>query len=59
MSIAFHPATDAQTERTKQTMEDMFRAYTIDFQGSWEDHLDLMECLYNNSYHASIKMAPF
>lgn len=40
-------------------MEDMLRVCAIDFQGSWEDHLDLIEFSYNNSYYASIKMAPF
>ena len=31
----------------------------IDFQGSWDEHLPLIEFAYNNSYHASIEMAPF
>ena len=31
----------------------------LDFKGSWEDHLYLVEFSYNNSYLASIKMAPF
>jgi hypothetical protein len=31
----------------------------IDFKGSWEDHLHLVEFSYNNSYQASIGMAPF
>ena len=35
------------------------RACMLDFKGSWEDHLHLVEFSYNNSYHASIKMAPF
>ena len=43
MSTAFHPATDEQTERTIQTLEDMIRAYVMEFKGSWEDHLDLSE----------------
>ncbi|XP_021751348.1 uncharacterized protein LOC110717016 [Chenopodium quinoa] len=59
MSTAFHPATDGQTERTIQTLEDMLRACVKDFQGGWEDSLDLIEFSYNNSYHASIGMAPF
>ena len=37
----------------------MLRACALEYQGSWEDHLDLIEFSYNNSYHASIKMAPF
>ena len=31
----------------------------MEFKGSWEDKLDLMEFSYNNSFHASIQMAPF
>nr|GFA60542.1 hypothetical protein [Tanacetum cinerariifolium] len=59
MSTAYHPETDGQSERTIQTMEDMLRACVIDFGGSWDRHLPLVEFSYNNSYHASIKAAPF
>nr|GFA18610.1 putative reverse transcriptase domain-containing protein [Tanacetum cinerariifolium] len=31
MSTAYHPETDGQSERTIQTLEDMLRAYAIDF----------------------------
>ena len=31
----------------------------IDFKGSWDDHLSLIEFAYNNSYHSSIQMAPY
>ena len=58
-STAFHPQTDGQSERTIQTLEDMLRACVLDFQGRWVDHLSLVEFAYNNSYHASIGMAPF
>ncbi|GJR74473.1 putative reverse transcriptase domain-containing protein [Tanacetum coccineum] len=44
MSTAYHPQTDGQSERTIQTLEDM---------------LSLVEFSYNNSYHTSIKAAPF
>lgn len=37
----------------------MLRACALDFRGSWEEHLPLIEFTYNNSYHASIQMAPF
>ena len=37
----------------------MFRACVLDFRGSWEDHLHLVEFVYNNSYQASIGMTPF
>ncbi|GJS21986.1 putative reverse transcriptase domain-containing protein [Tanacetum coccineum] len=59
MSTAYHPQTDGQSERTIQTLEDMLRAYAIDFGKGWVNHLPLVEFSYNNSYHASIKAAPF
>ncbi|GJR75806.1 putative reverse transcriptase domain-containing protein [Tanacetum coccineum] len=59
MSTAYHPQTDGQSERTIQTLEDMLRAYVIDFGSSWDRHLPFVEFSYNNSYHTSIKAAPF
>ncbi|GJW14937.1 putative reverse transcriptase domain-containing protein [Tanacetum coccineum] len=59
MSTAYHPRTDGQSERIIQTLEDMMRACVIDFGGSWDRHLPLVEFSYNNSYHASIKAASF
>ncbi|GJV56133.1 putative reverse transcriptase domain-containing protein [Tanacetum coccineum] len=59
MSTAYHPETDGQSERTIQTLEDMLRACVMDFGGSWDTHLPLVEFSYNNSYHTSIKCAPF
>ncbi|GKB73596.1 putative reverse transcriptase domain-containing protein [Tanacetum coccineum] len=47
------------SERTIQTLEDMLRAGVIDFGKGWVNHLPLVEFSYNNSYHASIKAAPF
>ncbi|GKA78568.1 putative reverse transcriptase domain-containing protein [Tanacetum coccineum] len=59
MSTAYHPQTDGQSERTIQTLEDMLRAYVLDFGGSWDVHLPLVEFSYNNSYHSSVRCAPF
>ncbi|KAL8105647.1 hypothetical protein AgCh_029446 [Apium graveolens] len=59
MSTAYHPQTDDQSERTIQTIEDMLRVCAIDFKGSWDEHLPLVEFAYNNSYHASIGMPPY
>nr|GEV08639.1 putative reverse transcriptase domain-containing protein [Tanacetum cinerariifolium] len=59
MSTAYHPKTDGQSERTIQTLKDMLRACEIDFGKGWVNHLPLVEFSYNNSYHASIKAAPF
>ncbi len=42
VSTAFHPATDGQTERTIQTLDDMLRACALDFQESWEEKLALV-----------------
>ncbi|GKF27734.1 putative reverse transcriptase domain-containing protein, partial [Tanacetum coccineum] len=59
MSTAYHPQTDGQSERTIQTLEDMLRACVLDFEGSWDIHLSLVEFSYNNSYHSSVRCAPF
>ncbi|GJZ22873.1 putative reverse transcriptase domain-containing protein [Tanacetum coccineum] len=59
MSTAYHPETDGQSERTIQTLEDMLCACVIDFGKEWVKHLPLAEFSYNNSYHASIKAAPY
>ncbi|GJU77754.1 putative reverse transcriptase domain-containing protein [Tanacetum coccineum] len=59
MSTVYHPETDGQSERTIQTLEDMIRACVIDFGKGWVKYLPLAEFSYNNSYHASIKAAPY
>ena len=59
MSTTFHPQTDGQSKRTIQVLEDMLRACVLDHKGSWEKHLSLVEFAYNNSYQASIQMAPY
>ncbi|GJS18261.1 putative reverse transcriptase domain-containing protein [Tanacetum coccineum] len=59
MSTTYHPQTDRQSERTIQILGDMLRACVMDFRGSWDTHLPLVEFSYNNSYHKSIKCAPF
>nr|GFA71118.1 DNA/RNA polymerases superfamily protein [Tanacetum cinerariifolium] len=42
-----------------KTLKDMLRACVIDFGGGWDVHLPLAEFSYNNSYHTSIRCAPF
>ncbi|GKF09081.1 putative reverse transcriptase domain-containing protein, partial [Tanacetum coccineum] len=59
MSTAYHPETGGQSERTIQTLDDMLRACVLDFGKGWDKHLPLVEFSYNNSYHTSIKAAPF
>ena len=58
-STDFHPQTDGQSERIIQTLEDMLRAYVMEFKGSWDNYLALIEFAYNNSYQSSIGMAPY
>nr|GFB73999.1 putative nucleotidyltransferase, ribonuclease H [Tanacetum cinerariifolium] len=50
---------DGQTEHTLQTLEDMLRSCALEWTGNWDDYICLVEFAYNNSWHASIKCAPF
>ncbi|GKB72535.1 putative reverse transcriptase domain-containing protein [Tanacetum coccineum] len=59
MSTAYHPQTDGQSKHTIQTLEDMHRACVMEFGGSCDTHLPLVEFSYNNSYHNIIKCTPF
>ncbi|CAL5400001.1 unnamed protein product [Camellia sinensis] len=58
-STAYYPQTDGQSERTIQTLENMLRICVLDLKGNWDEHLPLVEFAYNNSYQASIGMAPY
>ena len=40
-------------------LEDMLRACVLDHKGSWEEQFSLVEFAHNNSYQASIQMAPY
>ena len=57
-STAFQPQTDGQSERVIQVLEDMLQGCVLDFPGSWDRYVPLMEFSYNNSYQSSIGMAP-
>jgi len=59
LSSAYHPRTDGQSERTIQSLKDLLRTCVLDYLGSWDEILPLVEFTYNNSYQASIGMAPF
>nr|GEZ63109.1 reverse transcriptase domain-containing protein [Tanacetum cinerariifolium] len=59
MSTIYHLQTQGQSERTIQTLEDMLRAYVLNFGKGWDRNLPRVKFLYNNSYHTSIKAAPF
>ena len=58
-TTAFHPQTNGQSERVIQVLEDMLRGCVLDFSGSWDRYIPLMEFAYNNSYQSSIGMAPY
>jgi transposase InsO family protein len=58
-SSAYHPQIDGQTERTNQILEDILRACALKYEKGWDKSLPYAEFSYNNSYQASIKMAPF
>jgi transposase InsO family protein len=58
-SSAFHPQTDSQTERTNQILEDMLTACALQDKSGRDKRLPYAEFSYNNSYQASLKMAPF
>ncbi|KAA3462647.1 DNA/RNA polymerases superfamily protein [Gossypium australe] len=58
-SIAFHPQSDGQSERVIQILEDMLRCCVLEFEGTWDRYLPLVEFAYNNSFQSSIKMAPY
>nr|GEY30406.1 putative nucleotidyltransferase, ribonuclease H [Tanacetum cinerariifolium] len=48
-----------QNERTIQTLEDMLRSCVLERTGNWDDYICLVKFAYNNSWHASMKCAPF
>jgi hypothetical protein len=58
-SSAYHPQTDGQMERTNQVLEDMLRACALKHGRSWDKSLHYAEFSHNNSYQASLRMAPF
>nr|GEU64275.1 reverse transcriptase domain-containing protein [Tanacetum cinerariifolium] len=59
LSTTYHLETAGQSERTIQTLEDMLRAYVMDFSRNWDTHLLLVEFSYNNNYHSSMKCVSF
>jgi transposase InsO family protein len=58
-SSAYHPQTDGQIERTNQILKDMLRDCALKYAKSWDKSLRYVKFSYNNSYQASIEMAPY
>ena len=59
LNTTFYPQTDGQSERLIQVLEDMLRGCVMEFLGSWDKYIPLMEFSYNNSFQSSICMAPY
>ena len=55
----FHTQTNRQSKRVIQVLEDMLQGCVLDFPGSWDRYIPLMEFAYNNSYQSSIYMVPY
>ena len=49
-STTFHPQTDGQSKRVIEVLEDMLRSCVIDYEGSWDRHIPLVEFVYNNRF---------
>ena len=58
-NTVFHLQTDGQSERVIQILEDMLRSCVINYEGSWDRHIPLVEFVYNNSFQSSIGMTPY
>ena len=54
-STSFHPQTDGQSKRVIQVLEDMLRSCVIDYEGSWDRHIHLVEFVYNKCFNSSIR----
>ena len=58
-STTFLSQSDGQSKMLIQVLEDMLRGCVMEFTGSWDRYVLLMEFSYNNSYQASIDMTPY
>ena len=59
LSMAYHPETDGQTERTNQELEQYLRMYVNHRQNNWAEWLATAEFAFNNKVHTATKMSPF
>jgi hypothetical protein len=59
MSTAYHPESDAQTERVNQSLEMYLRCAIHDTPKKWYSWLPLAEFWYNTLYHSAIGCSPF
>ena len=59
LSMAYHPETDGQMERTNQELEQYLRMYVNHRQNNWAKWLAMIEFAFNNKVHTATKMSPF
>jgi len=59
LSMAYHPETDGQMERTNQELEQYLRMYVNHRQNNWAEWLAMTEFAFNNKVHTATKMSPF
>ena len=59
LSMAYHPETDGQTERTNQELEQYLRMYVNHRQNNWSEWLATAEFTFNNKVHTATKISPF
>ena len=51
-NTAFHPQTDGQFEKLIQVLKDMLRGCVMEFTGSWDRYIHVIEFAYNNCYQS-------
>ena len=59
LSMAYHPQTDEQMERTNQELEQYLRMYVNHRQKNWSEWLAMAEFAFNNKVHTSTKLSLF
>ncbi|TYK14430.1 Retrotransposable element Tf2 [Cucumis melo var. makuwa] len=59
LSRKAHESTHFILRKSTYTAKDMLQACALELPRSWDSHLHLMEFTYNNSFQATIGMAPF
>ena len=59
ISIAYHPQTDGQIERTNQTLETYLRYYINKKQNNWVQLLPMAQLAYNDKLSQTTGLTPF
>lgn len=58
-SSAYHPQSDAQTERVNQCIKNYLCCMAYEEPTKWTSHLAMAEYWYNTSFHSSLQKTPF